>query len=54
MITCILLGCIIGVLFGHFLATDDMNLHRNGIKNLQIECHNIINIFKESKLKVLE
>ncbi|XP_032673980.1 uncharacterized protein LOC116845415 isoform X2 [Odontomachus brunneus] len=47
MITCILLGCIIGILFGHFLATDDMNLYRNGIKDFQIECQNINNIFKE-------
>lgn len=53
MIICVLLGSIVGTFFGVFLTTDDMNLYRNGIKDLQTECHSIINTFKKCKLKDL-
>lgn len=58
-ISCILLGCIIGISFGYFsLATsrptDDSNLYTNGLKDLQTECHKIISTFKEGKLKIFE
>ncbi|XP_014468733.1 PREDICTED: uncharacterized protein LOC106741354 [Dinoponera quadriceps] len=49
MVRYILFGCMIGIFLSHFTfwPTNDENIDIVGIKDLQTECHNIINTFKE-------